>query len=386
MLLHQQYAKNYLANLYDADISFKILPEYLQSESKEAVYENFSKYRNAIKEMFERISEAEMRDFFVLPPQTEKNYDLRVRDATIIPMRCIFGVLYVVGRYGVLEDGCITVNKKLFKEQLKKLKRAYVQNAIQMLTDNGFLFDCDVFGRGNEFKVSYLDDTAVLLGLVSFSDTIECMNFNITCYDYGKAAQSFTLMNPHLYKWRADEEKPYELYDLSRFIRKQEDKKAVEQFHNRMIEQRFDFQYNVSTFGGRNASIRYQIGKYDPYALIVARNDGKAYVGLKMRTLGKHSEYIQQCSSTFKEGFSYMWKDCASDICPYGIDDMENCECRVRYTSEDESYNKCTNTGWEYTWDRTVFPLSEADFDSYFYFINQKHKKSVRKRSMVYEK
>ena len=378
MDLHQKYAENLLANLYDMDTSIDVFPEYLKQTSKEELFENFIKYRNAITEMFKRISQIEMPDFFVFPLQSEKNYDLRIRDAIIIPMRCIFAVLYVVGRYGILEDDYITVSKKVFKEQLKKVKKIYVQNAVQLLADNGFHFGSDVFGKGSDFKVSYPDNTAVLAGLASFSSTIEHMNFNISCYDYGKAAQSFTLLNVNLYKWHPAEEKPYELLDLQRFICKQEDKAAVEQFHNSMVKQGYDFQYNISTLGGRNASIRYQTGKYDPYALVVARNDGKAYIGLKMRTLRNHTKYIQQCSNTFKDGFNYAWKDCTNTTCPHGIDDMTNCECRVCYTSEDKSYDKCTNTGWEYTWDRTTFLLNEADFDSYFYFIKQKHKKSTR--------
>ena len=67
-----------------------------------------------------------------------------------------------------------------------------------------------------------------------------------------------------------------------------------------------------------------------------------------------------------------------SRVC-YGMNwPMKNCECYVRYTNRVKVYDKCTNTDWEYIWDRTVFPLIEADFDSYFYFINQQHKKSVR--------
>jgi hypothetical protein len=314
MTLHQTYAKNYLANLYRPDTSIDILPEYMVGESGPEVIENFLHYRSAIQEMFERISEMDAPDFFTMPPETEKNHHLRVRDAVVIPMRCVFAVLYVVGRYGVLEGDCMAVNKKGFNGHFKKIKKAYVQSAVQMLADNGFHFDYGADNKGSDFRVNYPDNLAVLRGLVSFANTIESMHFNATCYDYGKDARSFTLLNPRLYCWQAGEAKPYELFDVLRFIHRPEDKVAVEQFHNRMVAQGFDFQYDVATFGGRNANIRYQLGKYDPYALVVAKNDGRAYIGLKMRTLGKHSDYIQQCSSAFKAGFDAAWHDCARDV------------------------------------------------------------------------
>lgn len=377
MTLHQEYAKNYLANLYDVDTSIKMLPEYIRNDSEEETVANFLKYRTAIKEMFENLSQIELNDFFNFPPETTKNPELHIRDAIVIPLRCIFAVLYVVGKYGVLENDGISMNKSIFKAHLKKIKRIYIQNAIQILTTNGFIFDCDVFAKGDIFTMNFPDEPAVISGLISFSSTIAHLNFNSTCYDYEKSAQSFTLMNMHLYKWHVAAEKPDELYDLLRFIRNTDDKRVVEKLHQKMIKCGYDFQYNISTFEGRNAAIRYQKGSYDPYAMLGVKDDGMAYIGLKMRTLNKHTTYIEQCSSIFKKAFDKVWNDCTKNICPYGINEMENCECRVRY-SDEKLYDKCTNTGWEYTWDRMEFPLNEMDFDSYFYFINQKHKKSSR--------
>ncbi len=382
MNLHKLFADNLLSNLYDVDTSIEIHPEHLWAGNKEEIFQNFIHYRNAIEGMFDNISKTVENtqisdmDFNESTPEGRD-----ARDSAVIPMRCIFAVLWIIGNHGLMENDRIKMNKKIFKDYFKKVKKEYVKNAVNTLADNGFIFEHDVFDNGIEFEVSYPDDSAVLLGLVSFSSTIGNMSFGSACYDYTKAAKSFILMNTHLYQWQKDEEKPYELYDILRFINKSVDKKAAELLHKKMIAQGFSFQYSISTFLDQNVSIRYQIGKYDPYAMLCVKSDGKAYVGLKMRTLQTHTEYIQKCSAIFKEGFNNAWKDCVKSECLYGITDTANCECRVVYTNKNQAYDKCTNTGWEYTWDRTVFPLNEEDFDSYFYFINQKHKKSVRNKN-----
>jgi hypothetical protein len=389
MKFYHEYVNNYLTNIYPADVACAPLAEYVKNADAAELFCNFIKYRRAVTAMFERMAESDIADVFTLPPQTEENYHLRVRDAIVIPMRCVFAVLYVIGRHGGFDGTAIRMNRKTFRERLKKLKKEYINCAVKLLADGGFHFDGGVFDKGAEFAVTYPADANSVAGLVSFAHTIEDMEFNLTCYDYGKDFKSFILLNPRLYEWGRDEEKIYELYDLLRFIDSGEVGKTAQKLHEKMTERGFEHQYNVSTFVGIGASIRYQIGKYDPYAMLSANAaanaaansaaNAAAHVGLKMRTLGKHSEYVRGCTDIFKAGFDKAWKDCEPHNCPHGTDDTANCECRVTYSIDNKPFDKCTNTGWEYTWDRAVFPVNEDDFDSYFYFITQKHKKSVRK-------
>ena len=390
MNLYKYFADNLLANMYDADASVEIHAERLRGGSKEEIFQNFLHYRNAVREMFVNISKIakdtpiSVSDFTVY---IEKQEDRDARDSVVIPLRCVFAVLYIIGSCGAMRDGCIAVNKKTFRQHFVKIRKEHIQQALSMLTDNGFFFDCDVFSKGDEFEVTYPDNHAVLCGLASFANTLNQSRstgwefFVAACTDYGDF-RSFILMNTHLYKWSKSEPKPFELYDLLRFLDKNEDIKAVEVFHNKMISQGYYGDLTINTFLGKGASILYRKGEKDIYALLYAKQEERrAYIGIKMRTLNKHTDYIRQCSDVFKDGFTNLWKDCSIDRCPYGIEDMENCECRVRYTNRNKAYDKCTNTFWEYIWDRTVFQMNENDIDSYLFFINQKYKVSEREKA-----
>ena len=54
-MFYQEYAQNWLANIYTEDTSVEIHSEYLKGIGK-----------NAVTEMFERISKSDINDYFVM--------------------------------------------------------------------------------------------------------------------------------------------------------------------------------------------------------------------------------------------------------------------------------------------------------------------------------
>lgn len=373
-LTTQEQAKRWLSLIYPENENVNINPVYLKRYTKPEILESFSHFRSYIISIFTEISEGNIQ----FPSG----------------LRCIFAVISAIANSGRLNGDIFSVDIKAFKDRLKKPIKAAKEAVINLLKNNGFIFENDIFSRTeNTCFVEFPDDPLVLKGMYLFSITHD----NGINQGMNTNHQMHVLLNPRLFEYTSKDNTwprstPFIFDDLFRFFDGKEEKEAIGYFHEKMLEYGYKFNLCISIFdkGGQfpGVFLRYDYKTSQDYT----QGDARAIVrvnlenrvpsiGIKIQDMRKYNDYIKNCSDEFKYSLDILWDDCycSTDKCRQK-EHKEPCKHRLEYILNDTQYRKCTYEIWQYKWNQTVFKVTKNDIDTYLYFIreNDIKKKAVK--------
>ncbi len=356
----QEQAQRWLDIIYDENQDIKINPIYLNGNTQAEVFESFSHFRNYMISLFEGMARGETQFSSAL--------------------HCIFAMLSAIVNSSELKDNTLVVDKVILKEKLKMAKKADKEAVIELLENNGFVFDENIFkGKEQYCVIEYPDDNLVLKGLYLYSITQDYeINSSMMFWNY--LQHMYILMNPRLFENTKENNIEFILDDMLRFLDSEEEKNAIKYFHSDMLENGYIFMFTVAIFGygPEDATIRYEYKRYDPRAVVrVHFGNYKAGIGIRIRELRKYNEYIDNCSDDFKNTLNNLWIDCDIEHCQH--DYKEPCKQRLEYRIGDEKYCKCTFEWWKYIWDKSVFVADMKDIDTYLYFVKENDIKKKKK-------
>ena len=362
MCLYKRYAKGYLNFVYDVDYNVTVKPEYCFGFSGIEVLDNFVAYRKVIISIFQDMANSDS-DFHIAICETD-------RDTVLLPIKSIFAILFTIGSKGDLLNNNIFINSTIFKDSLKKVKRKYINTAISILEDYGFIFEGNVWGKCG-FYFYYPDNEKVILGLYSFTHTINSeINSSVSFNN------RFTAMDSRLYSFSHDEEKQIDvLQELFRFIKGEKEKEAISIFHNQMVDRGYNYALSIDIFDSDHynsgISIRYDFSQYEPRAVVRANITNKSSrIGIWLKNLAKQSEYIQNLSYSFKENCALLFDDCKENSCRNNMN-AEKCKGRLVFKLGKVEYEKCTyNTAWGYIGNKAVFKAEKDEIGIYVYLID----------------
>ena len=373
-MIKQAQANLWLNIIYPENEDVNINSVYLKNHTKDEILECFSHFRSYMVSIFIKIAEGNI-DF----PST---------------LHCIFSVILIMAQSGKLKGDTLWIDKKAFKDSLKKVQSSSKKAVVDLLQENGFVFESDIFSSKNEScSVEFPDDNLVLKGMYLYSMACTFIEINSGMYICGRTGLAYELLNPKLFENTKENEITFILDDFLRFFDGEEEKEAIRIFHTKMIEHGYKFSFKVDIFGGDSgrsdnayANIGYTV-KDCPTAHITVRIDDdyknrKPSIGIKisgMRTITrKYSDYIEKCSDEFKCGLNKIYPDCSESCCEQTY--MEQCKYCMEYSLNDIHYCKCTCLCWGCIEDKRVFTANKNDIDTYLYFVRENDtKKKISK-------
>jgi len=370
----QGQAKLWLNLIYPENKNTNINPIYLQEYTAHEVLESFSHFRRFMMELFYGIAEREI-DFSA-------------------PLQAIFAVISAMVNSGRLDGDILAVNKKTFKEKLKKPQKADKDAVIGLLKDNGFIFDSNLFSVKDErCTVEFPDDNLVLKGMYLYSATYEYKSNQGMMY-YSYQEHMYILLNPRLFENTYDNEITFIADDFFRLFGGSDEKEAINIFHERLLDIGCDFHFKADIFGAGFGKYEYALAlmcyyiNNRPTAFISVRFDDsicrKPSIGVKiseMRTnTRKYNEFIENCSDEFKHGLNSLpFFACSLDNCgEKGFEYKEPCKHCMEYTLNGVHYRKCTRVCWGCVEDRHVFAANKNDIDTYLFFVRENLTKRKR--------
>ncbi len=348
----QEQAQRWLDIIYKEDKSIKINPIYLNGNTEAEVFESFSHYRGFMISIFEGIAKGE--------------------NEFTSALQCIFAMLSAIVNSSEFKDNTLIVDKISLKEKLKMAKKKDKEAVIELLRDNGFIIDENIFKGKEQYNlIEYPDNNLVLKGMYLYSKTQDYeINSSMMFWNY--LQHMYILLNPRLFENTKENNIEFILDDILRFLDNEDEKEAIKYFHSEMLKSGYIFIFTVAIFGQgpEDATIRYEYKRYDPRAVVrVHFNNYKSGVGIRIRELGKYNEYIQNCSDDFKNSLNNLWDNCDIDNCQHAY--KEPCKQRIEYCIGNEKYCKCTFEWWKYIWDKSVFVTDKKNMDTYLYFVKE---------------
>lgn len=366
MCLYKRYANGYLNFVYNVEYNQDVKPEYWFGFNQSEVLHNFTAYREVIISIFRGIANHDS-NLHKVTCDTD-------RDSVLLPIKSIFATLFTIGSKGDLINNNIFIDSATFKDSLKKVKRKYINTAISILNDYGFMIDGDVWGKcGIHFY--YPDNDKVIFGLYSFAHTID-FEINSTV----SINTRFTAMDSRLFSYSYDEENQIDvLQELLRFIKSEKEKEAIRYFHNEMVNRGYRYSLSADIFDcdpcNSGISIRYDFSQYEPRAVVRASiTDKSGGIGIWLRNLAKQSEDIHNLSHSFKESCTQSFDDCIIDSCKHQKN-AEDCKGRLVFTLDKTEYTKCTyNTAWGYIGNKAFFKADTDEVKHYLYLIDIQQK------------
>ncbi|HBL84675.1 MAG: hypothetical protein A2Y17_11115 [Clostridiales bacterium GWF2_38_85] len=365
IMTKQEQAKRWLSLIYPENNDVEINLVYLKVYTKSEILESFSHFRGYMIELFKEISEGNI-DF-------------------LFPLHCIFAVISAIANSSKFNGNVLLVDINALKERLRKPKKADKDAVINLLKDNGFIFNGDVFSsKEQSCSIEFPDDNLVLKGLYFYSitqdyDINQGMN---SSYPYNQ--QMHILLNPRLFEYTNTNKMPFIIDDLFRYFDGEEEKEAIKHFHIKMLEYGYSFNFYINIFENRkefkDIYLRYDYKKHDARAIVRVNLDNHIpSIGIKMQDMRKYNDYVEKCSDEFKYSLNILWDDCVEDNCKQK-EHKEPCKHRLEYTLYDTQYCKCTYECWQYKWNQTIFMANKNDIETYLYFVREN---DIRKKATI---
>jgi len=250
------------------------------------------------------------------------------------------------------------------------VNRKYINKAISILEDYGFIFEGSVWGKSG-VHFYFPDNDKVISGLYSFAHTVDFEIISTVSIN-----TRFAAMDSRLYAFLRDDDKQLDvLKELFRFKKDENEKEAISLFHNQMVKSGYNYALSVDLFDSDNynsgISIRYDFSQYEPRAVVrvdITNKSGK--IGIWLRNIANQQDYIQNLSNSFKENCTILFDDCNKDACRYHKN-AEKCKGRLVFTLGKIEHVKCTyNTSWGYIGNKAVFKVEKDEIGIYKYLID----------------